>query len=163
VNIRIGEHRDLPDLVTIYNHYVRTSHVTFDLEPFTADEREDWFAGFRHAGRQRLLVAETGAGVVGYATSTPIRPKPAYATSVETTVYLDPHSIRRGIGTRLYAALFNTLAAESVHRAYAGIALPNPESIAFHERFGFRHVGTFDEAGWKFGKFWNVGWYERRF
>jgi len=163
VVIRAGEHRDLPDITRIYNHYVLTSHVTFDVEPVTLGERELWFPGFGPRGRQRLYVAEDEGRSVGYATSTPIRPKPAYVPSVETTVYVSPERVGRGIGRILYEKLLSALEEEDVHRAYAGIALPNPPSVALHEALGYRHVGTFSEAGRKFGRYWSIGWWERRF
>ncbi len=161
--IRAGEHRDLPDIARIYNHYVLTSHVTFDVEPMTLGERELWFPGFGPRGRHRLFVAEDEGRAVGYATSTPIRPKPAYAPSVETTLYVSPERVSRGIGRILYEQLLGALEEEDVHRAYAGIALPNPPSVALHEALGYRHVGTFSEAGRKFGRYWSIGWWERRF
>jgi phosphinothricin acetyltransferase len=161
--IRPAEADDLAGVVRILNHYIEHSHVTFDTRPFTPEERRTWFDAFGAAGRHRLLVAQNGTGIVGYASSTAIRPKPAYDPSVETTIYLDPGAVGRGIGRRLYASLLDLLAAEDVHRAYAGIALPNPASIALHESLGFRHLGTFDEAGRKFGRYWSIGWWERRF
>jgi phosphinothricin acetyltransferase len=99
--------------------------------------------------------------ILGYATSSPYRPKPAYSTSVEATVYVAPDAGRRGIGTLLYKALFAALAGEDVHRAYAGIAQPNEASVRLHERFGFRHAGTYTEVGRKFGRYWDVAWYEK--
>ena len=154
---------DLPDLVRILNHYIRTSHVTFDTERFEPEGRRSWLAQFDTTGRYRLFVAEDGTTLVGYAASTPIRPKAAYLPSVETTIYLDPDHTGRGIGIRLYRTLLDALGREDVHRAYAGIALPNPGSVALHEAVGFRHVGTFDEAGRKFDRYWSIGWWERRF
>jgi phosphinothricin acetyltransferase len=68
---------------------------------------------------------------------------------------------RRGVGRALYDALFEALETEDVHRAYAGITLPNDASVGLHERFGFRPVGVFDEVGRKFGRYWSVGWYEK--
>jgi phosphinothricin acetyltransferase len=117
----------------------------------------------RHAetGPHRLLVATDGDTIVGYATSGRLREKPAYLTSVETTVYVHPDRHSRGIGTRLYAALFAALAQEDLHRAYAAIVLPNPASIALHARFGFRPVGLFSEVGRKFGRHWDVQWLQR--
>lgn len=85
-----------------------------------------------------------------------------YGTSVEVSVYLTPDAAGHGIGTRLYDALFTALATEDVHRAYAGIALPNAASVRLHERFGFAHVGTYGEVGRKFGRYWDVAWYEKR-
>ncbi|UCE03166.1 MAG: N-acetyltransferase [Candidatus Latescibacterota bacterium] len=160
--IRSAVDADLPDLVRIYNHYVVHSHVTFDTHPFAVEARESWFRGFAPSGPHRLLVAEIDDEISGYASSGSFRAKPAYRTSVETTVYLAPERVQRGVGPALYAALLGELEAEGeVHRAYAGIALPNPASIALHTRLGFTLVGTFREVGFKFGKFWSVSWYER--
>ena len=160
--IRPGEEGDLPELVRVYNHYVTTTHITFDTKAFTVDQRRPWFEGFSGSGPYRLLVAEVAHQPVGYTSSTQFREKPAYDQSVETTVYLDPAFVGRGIGQRLYRSLLDTLRSEeSVHRAYGGIALPNPDSIALHERLGFGVVGTFREVGFKFGKYWDVRWYEK--
>jgi phosphinothricin acetyltransferase len=99
--------------------------------------------------------------VIGYACSSQFRTKPAYETSVETSIYLAPDAVGRGAGSRLYEYLFKALEDEDVHRAYAGIALPNPASIGLHERFGFKRVGHFTEQGRKFGRYWDVAWYEK--
>jgi phosphinothricin acetyltransferase len=110
------------------------------------------------------LVAQLAEGgpVVGYATSSPYRPKAAYSTSVETSIYLAPDAGGRGIGSLLYTALFHALAGEDVHRAYAGVTLPNEASIRIHERFGFRKVGVYQEVGRKFGAYHDVVWLEKQ-
>jgi phosphinothricin acetyltransferase len=159
--IRAGAPADLPALVAIYNHYVETSHVTFDKAPFTVETRRAWFDRFGAAGRYRLFVAEENGEVVGYAGSQPFHERRAYETSVETAVYARRGATGRGLGRALYEALFEALATEDVHRAYASIALPNPASIALHERFGFHVVGTYREVGRKFGKYWDVRRFER--
>lgn len=162
VTIRAGREDDVPALTRIYNHFVEHTHVTFDLEPFTVEARRDWFGHYAETGRHRLLVAESGdGGVVGYATSGRFRDKPAYAPSVETTVYCSPEAVGHGVGSALYEALFASLGSEDVHRAYAGVALPNDASLALHRRFGFVEIGTFHEVGRKFGKWWDVTWLER--
>ena len=161
IKIRAAERRDLARLTEIYNHYVIHTPVTFDIEPYTAEKREVWFAQFALAGRHRLLVAETSEGVVGYAGTTSFRPKAAYDTTVETTIYCAPESAGQGIGTRLYAALFEALKSEDIHRYVAGYTLPNPATAAIHEKFGFKVVGIFRENGRKFGKYWDVCWTER--
>jgi phosphinothricin acetyltransferase len=159
--VRPGQPADLPALTDIYNHYVRSSAVTFDTTEFSVEQREEWFSHYGATGPHRLLVAVDGDDVIGYATSGPFRAKPAYATSVETSVYLRPDATGRGVGTLLYRALFEALAGEDVHRAYAGVALPNDASRALHERLGFREVGTFVEVGRKLGRYWDVCWFER--
>ena len=141
--IRPARPDDLEQLVRILNHYILESHVTFDTEPFDVDARDAWFRTFKATGRYRLFVADDKGMVAGYASSVPLRNKPAYDTSVETSIYLDPEHTGRGIGIRLYRALLEALEEEVVHRAYAGIALPNPGSVSLHEALGFRHVGTF--------------------
>ena len=99
--------------------------------------------------------------MIGYASSSRLRPKPGYLTSVETSIYLAPDATGRGAGSKLYERLFKAIEGEDLHRAYAGIALPNPASIALHERFGFRRVALFTEQGRKFGRYWDVAWFEK--
>ena len=159
--IRAAEPADLPALTEIYNHYVRTSGVTFDTTEFTVEARQEWFAHYCATGPHRLLVACEDDDVLGYATSSPFRPKPGYATSVETSVYLRPDATGRGLGRELYGALLAALAEQDLHRAYAGVALPNDASVALHERLGFRELGTYVEVGRKFGRYWDVRWFER--
>ena len=161
VTVRVAIAEDLAAINYIYNHYVNAAHFTFDIEPISFEARRDWFADHGTRGRYRVLAALSEREVVGFASSSRFRPKPAYETSVETSIYLAPEMVARGVGFRLYEKLFKLLAAEDVHRAYAGIALPNPGSIALHERFGFRRVAHFSEQGRKFGKYWDVDWYEK--
>jgi phosphinothricin acetyltransferase len=161
VQIRPAARADLPRLTEIYNYYVVNTPVTFDVEPYTVERREAWFAQFAATGRYRLLVAENDGGVIGYAGTTRFRLKAAYETTVETTIYCAPDAAGKGIGSRLYRALFETLRGEDIHRFVAGYALPNPATAAIHARFGFQVVGVFSENGRKFGKYWDVCWVER--
>ncbi|MER8005878.1 N-acetyltransferase family protein [Streptomyces sp. NPDC094149] len=163
VQVRPGVENDLEALTDIYNHYVRETPITFDTAVFTPQERRPWLLSHPEDGPYRLMVATEAdtQEILGYATSSPYRAKPAYSTSVETTVYVAPDAGRRGIGTLLYKALFEALGGEDLHRAYAGIAQPNEASTRLHERFGFRHVGTYREVGRKFGRYWDVAWYEK--
>lgn len=177
VQVRPGREQDLKALTELYNHYVRETPVTFDLEPLSLEQRRPWLLSHPEDGPHRLLVAlepaetlesvaaeNTGAmagRLLGYATSSPFRPKAAYATSVETSVYCAPGAAGRGVGTLLYTALFEALRNEDVHRAYAGIAQPNEASARLHARFDFRPVGVFREVGRKFGRYWDVAWYEK--
>jgi len=161
VRVRSATEADLEALNEIYNHYVRETHMTFDLEPMSMEKRREWFSHYAVTGPHRLLVAEAEEKVIGYASSSRVRPKPGYDTSVETSVYLEPDAVGRGAGRRLYEELFRSLEGEDIHRAYAGIALPNPASIALHERFGFKRVALFTEQGRKFDRYWDVAWFEK--
>nr|WP_119590041.1 GNAT family N-acetyltransferase [Streptomyces scabiei] len=164
VQVRPGVATALAALTDIYNHYVRETPITFDTAVLTPEERRPWLLSHPEDGPHRLMVAtaKDSQRILGYATSSAFRPKAAYGTSVEVSVYLAPDAGGgRGVGTLLYRALFAALASEDVHRAYAGIAQPNEASTRLHERFGFRYVGTYREVGRKFGRYWDVAWYEK--
>jgi phosphinothricin acetyltransferase len=159
--IRPAGRGDLARITEIYNYYVVSTPVTFDVEAYTVGQREVWFAQFGATGRHRLLVVEENGIVMGYAGTTRFRPKMAYETTVETTIYCAPEAVGKGIGKQLYARLFEVLKGEDIHRFVAGYALPNTASEALHRRFGFKVVGVFSENGRKFGKYWDVCWTER--
>lgn len=161
IRIRIAERGDLARLTEIYNYYVLNTPVTFDVESYTVERREAWLAQFGVTGRYRLLVAEDNGTVIGYAGTTRFRPKAAYDTTVETTVYCAPEAVGKGIGSRLYTELFAVLKGEDIHRFVAVYALPNPATDALHRRFGFKVIGVLSENGRKFGKYWDVCWAER--
>lgn len=153
---------DIEKLTELYNRYILETPITFDINPFTLEQRQlTWMSHYAPSGRQRLLVAERDGDVLGYATSSQFRSKAAYDTSVETSIYLCLEAQGQGIGSQLYGALFDVLAEEDVHRAYAGITLPNAASMAIHQKFGFEQVGLFREVGRKFGRYWDVAWLER--
>jgi len=161
--VRNGVGDDLLALTAIYNHYVVSSHCTFDVTPLESDERRSWLEHYHPRGRHRLLVATLSGDVCAYATSSAFRTKPAYDTSVEVSAYCRPDCRGRGLGRLLYEALFEVLRHEDVHRAYAGVALPNDASVALHRHFGFVEAGLFHEVGWKFGHYWDVQWLEKEF
>lgn len=161
MQVRLGSEHDLESINAIYNGYLKETHFTFDIDPITLEARREWFSHYATTGRHRLLVATSDTAVVGFATSSRFRPKPAYETSVETSIYLAADAVGRGAGSKLYRELFHALEGEDVHRAYTGVSLPNPASIALHERFGFKRVAHFTEQGRKFGRYWDVAWFEK--
>src|SRR5213595_933985 len=104
-DVRHAVVEDLPALTALYNHYVEHTPVTFDVVPLLPAQRRQWFDD--HAGgRHRLLVAEEHGAIVGYASTSRWRPKPAYDTTVESSVYVRHDAVGRGIGRALYGALF---------------------------------------------------------
>ena len=161
VTVRGATLEDLEPINDIANQYIKETHYNFELEPMSMETRHAWFSSFADQGRHRLLVALSADLVIGFASSGRYRPKDGYDTSVETSIYLTPEAVGRGAGSKLYEALFKSLEHEDIHRAYAGIALPNPASIALHERFGFKRVAHFTEQGRKFDRYWDVAWYEK--
>ena len=140
-----GRLDDLAQIVAIYNHYIINTPITFDLDAVTVEERKSWFAQFSPTGRHRLIVADRGGIVIGYAGSHQFRTKAAYDTTVETTVLL----AARWAGHRHLAVRHPVRRhrSEDIHSLLAGITLPNEASVALHERFGFSRAGVTHAVG----------------
>lgn len=159
--MRPGREDDLEAASDVYDHYVRNSVSTFDLTSPPVEDRRAWFK-LHSGGPYRVWVAEEGPGaVVGYAASSPFRPRLGYRSTVEVSIYLHPRAVGQGLGTRLYRSLFDSIRDEELHRAVAMIAQPNPASVALHTRWGFREVGRLHEVGRKFDRYWDVAFFER--
>ncbi|MBV8976170.1 MAG: N-acetyltransferase [Alphaproteobacteria bacterium] len=161
--IRPARASDLPALLDIYNHYILTTPVTFDIEPRTLAQRQEWFAQFSQTGRYRCFVAEEAGQAVGWACSARFKDKQAYETTIESSIYLAPAAAGRGLGRRLYETLFEALRGEDIHRVFAGVTVPNDASVALHRAMGFELVGTYSEVGRKFGRFWDTALFMRDF
>ena len=158
--IRSAEPRDGTAIAEIYNHYVRTSIITFEEEAVTAAEIARRIAEVQSASLP-WLVAEDVGRITGYAYATPWRGRTAYRYSVEITVYVAEGYASRGVGSLLYGQLFPILRDRNIHAVIGGIALPNEASVALHEKFGFRKVAHFHEVGFKFDRWIDVGYWER--
>ena len=163
VDIRPTEQGDLPALLDIYNHYVVHTPVTFDLEPRTLAQRREWLDQFQPTGRYRCLTALRAGQPIGWVCSAKFKEKEAYATSIETSIYLAPGAAGKGLGKKLYQTLFDALKGEDIHRAFGGITLPNAASVGVHRAMGFEHIGTYPEIGRKFGRYWDVALYLKPF
>lgn len=158
-SVRDATFEDLPEIVRIYNQAVVGGVATFDLEPFTVEQRLSWFHQFDAA--HPLLVLEGGEGLAGFAYSLPYRAKPAYARTKECTVYVDDAQQRRGVGARLYETLIARARQNRVHALIGVIADGNPGSIALHEKFGFRRMGRLEEVGRKFDRWVGTDLYQK--
>lgn len=143
----------------MYRPFVESTSVSFETAVPSLDE----FAVRveKALGGWAWLVAETSAGVAGYAYGTRWRDRPAYARTVETSVYVSAEFQGRGFGRALYHALLEDLTVKGFHTAVAGIALPNGASEALHRALGFEKVGVFRAVGWKFGAWHDVSWWQR--
>ena len=157
--LRAATADDLPRLDAIYSHYVANTVATFDLEPLGQEVWRERFALCEERG-QPWVVAEEDGEVVAYATTTTHRAKAAYGQTVESTVYVAAGHEGHGLGSAVYGQVLREAAARGFHVAVAGVTLPNPASVALHERLGFRPVGVFHEIGHKFGAWHDVGWFQ---
>ncbi len=159
MDIRRAHPADLPAIAGIYGREAREGHATFDLEPRRMDLWEERLA--TSGPGQHFLVAEDDSAVIGYATSVLYRPKPAYLHTRESTIYVAPTGQGRGAGRALYDDLLALLAADGVRAVVAGVALPNPASLALHRACGFEEVGTMRQVGRKFDRWIDLTWLQK--
>jgi len=166
ITIRPAVEADLTAITEIYNEYIVDSHVSFDLDAWTLDQRREWWSHYGGDTPWQVWVAAEGPNnsdpVLGAAWSSRYRPKAAYDRAVETTVVLAPSAVGRGVGKTLYGRLLDDIDTRDVHRAYAVIALPNDESIALHRKLGFTELSVQSEVGFKLGKYWSTVLMERK-
>lgn len=157
--IRMAKESDAEALLSIYAPYVLETAITFE---YAVPTIEDFRQRIRHTlSRYPYLVAETDSTIVGYAYASPFKSRAAYDWSVETSIYLDMAYRGKGIGDRLLAALEEILKRQNILNVNACIAYPNPGSIAFHERHGYRTVGHFTACGYKLGVWYDMIWMEK--
>jgi L-amino acid N-acyltransferase YncA len=153
--------RDAAAVAAIYRPAVESTIATFEeIAPGPAEMA-------RRIGdtvaRTPWLVAEGRSGeVIGYAYAGPHHHRPGYRWSVAISVYVDPTHQGRGIGRALYDELLAILRRQQFVNAYAGIALPNPASVALHEGVGMERIGVYERVGFKFGAWRDVAWYGLR-
>ena len=156
--IRAASTADASSIRTIYAPVVERTIISFEEVAPTVDEMAERIETISR--NYPYLIAEKGGVVVGYAYASQHRTRAAYRSSVDVTVYIATGVQRSGIGRALYAKLLPSLAAHGFHAAFAGIALPNPGSIALHERMGFTPIGVYREVGFKFDTWHDVGWWQ---
>ena len=133
--------------------------MSFELDPPTIEEFEARIASAQT--RWAWLVADCDGRIAGYAYASAFRARAAYRFTAEVSAYVHPDCRGRGVARALYLRLFEILVEKGFANAYAGIALPNDASIAFHRSLGFTAVGVFHRAGWKFEKWHDVSWWEK--
>ena len=157
--IRVATAADAPAIANVYAPAVLAHATSFET---IAPEPEEIASRITRVLRQYpWLVCESAGEVIGYAYATAHRERAAYRWSVDVSAYVSDRVHRRGIGTALYASLFDILALQGYRNAYAGITLPNPASEGMHQRVGFAMVGVYHHVGYKFGAWHDVAWLER--
>ena len=150
---------DLPGLLAIYNDVIATSTAVYSDRPTTLEERRDWWRARQRQGYP-LLVARDESGVVGFATFGDFRSWPGYRHTVEHTVHVRADRRGQGIGSALVRALLPRAAALDKHVMVGAIDAANEASVAFHQRLGFEHSGTVRQAGFKFGRWLDLAFYQ---
>lgn len=157
--VRICTPADIPALCGIYNHYIAHTAITFEELPVSVTEMQK-----RVEATMQLfpwLVFEENEKILGYAYASKWKDRSAYKYTAEVTVYLHPEHCGKGIGGILYTDLIEQLANKNLHALLACIAIPNIASEKIHEQFGFRQVAHFREVGFKFGRWLDVGYWQK--
>lgn len=156
--IRLAEEEDAAGVLAIYAPVVRETAISFELEPPSLEEMRGRIRSLET--RLPWLVCSEGPSIWGYAYADRFRTRAAYQWSAEVTVYVSPSRQRRGVARALYSSLLAALRLLGYRNAFAGIAQPNPASVALHEALGFRPAGVFRAAGFKLGRWHDVGWWQ---
>jgi len=150
---------DAASICSIYNHYVEHTFISFETQQVSSEAMQKRIC--LTTEQYPWLVYEIDNKVVAYAYANLWKSRAAYCHTLETTVYAAPDLRAKGIGTKLYQALFEELEATSAHSLLAVIALPNKASVSFHEKMGFVQVGDFKEVGKKFDQWIDVGYWQK--
>jgi phosphinothricin acetyltransferase len=158
LQIRDATVADAGALLAIYSPFVIETAVSFELEPPSVEEFSQRILSAQ--SKWAWLVAEQAGRVGGYAYASSFRQRAAYQWSIEVSAYLDPAFRGRGIGRVLYERLLAIMVVKGYCTAYAGITLPNDASVRFHQALGFTEIGSFRRAGWKFGAWHDVSWWQ---
>ena len=152
----------LEAIASIYAVAARDTPATFDFEGHpVAWWRAALAAGDPATGHLLLVALDDAGAVAGYAKSGRFRDKPAYDSTREVSVYVAEAARGRGVGNALYGELLARLDASGLRLAVGGVTEPNPASTRLHLAHGFTLVGTFVGVGTKFGRLWDVTWYQR--
>jgi phosphinothricin acetyltransferase len=155
--IRVARSSDAAAIQAIYAPIVRETPISFEEVPPSVQDMKERIA--ETLAFHPYLVCEQDAELIGYAYAGAHRARAAYRWSVDVSVYVAATARRSGVGRALYAALLHLLRHQGFHSAFAGITLPNPNSVGLHEALGFRPVGTYKEVGFKHGTWHDVGWW----
>jgi L-amino acid N-acyltransferase YncA len=157
--IRVAEERDARAIAEIYAPAITDGVISFELAPPDAQEMSRRIVAIQR--QYPWLVYEESKTVLGYVYASVHNERAAYRWSVDVTAYIRHDAHRRGIGRALYTALFEILVLQGYRTACAGVTLPNTASVQMHTAMGFKEVGVYHDVGYKFGKWHDVGWYER--
>jgi phosphinothricin acetyltransferase len=150
-----------PDILAIFNDAIANSTALYEYRPRTLEYMAGWFEGKRKGSYPIVGAASDEHRLLGFASYGPFRPHPAYKYTVEHSVYVDPAHRGKGIGRLLLRAIVDRARQQGYHTIVGGIDRDNAVSITLHERLGFEHCGTVRHAGFKFGRWLDLVFYQR--
>lgn len=159
MEIRRVQEADIETITAIYNWYILNTPITFEIEAINSEEMQRRV----HSKREKFdwLVGEVNGEVIGYAYYGAYHMRAAYDHTVETSIYLAQHQTGKGFGKALYQSLIDAAKERGFREMIGIIALPNPSSIALHQRFGFEEIGRLKRVGYKFERYLDVGIWQR--
>lgn len=147
-------------ILDIFNEAIINSTALYDYRPRLFESMAPWFAA-KAAGRFPVIGAVDAAGkLLGFASYGTFRAWPAYQYTVEHSVYVDRANRGCGIGAALLQRLIAVAIEQNYHTLIGGIDAENTGSIALHRRLGFVHAGTIHQAGFKFGRWLDLAFYQ---
>ena len=160
MKISLAKKKDLNGINDIYNYYISNTAYTFDISKRAIAEKNEWFNQFKNSKTSICLVGYENKELVGFVCSTKFREKEAYNQSLETSIYISEKYKGRGFGKKLMSELITRLKSTNIKNLYALITYPNKTSINLHKTLNFTKVGTLNNVGYKFKKYWSVHIYE---
>lgn len=158
MKIRFIEKQDYEKVLKIYEEYIETT-ITFEYELPTFEEFKERIEKIK--SKYPYLVAEENGKIIGYAYAHEFKERTAYQWGAELSVYLDKTATGKGVGTKLYNAIIEILKMQGINTVYALITEENDTSVKMHEKYGFKHVATIKNVGFKNKKWLAVSWYEK--
>jgi phosphinothricin acetyltransferase len=161
MDVRDATEEDLPGILAIYNDVIATSTAIYTESPVTLADRAEWMRARREQGYP-VLVTEDETGITGYGSFGDFRAWPGYRHTVEHSVHVRADRRAHGIGAAIVAELLRRAASMRKHVMIAGIDADNIASLRLHERLGFEKVAHFREVGWKFGRWLDLVFLQRR-
>jgi L-amino acid N-acyltransferase len=147
-------------ILQIFNEAILNSTAVYDYRPRTAEIIKGWFETKSRNGLPVIGIEDESGGLLGFATYGSFRDRPAYKYSVEHSVYVRGDRRRKGLGVVLLSKLIDVARSQDRHVMVGGIDVENAASIALHRKLGFSHAGTISHAGYKFGRWLDLAFYQ---
>lgn len=158
--IRDAAYRDVPDILEIYTPYILETAYTFEYDVPTLSEFQQRFLSI--TAQYPWLVWEEDGRILAYAYASPFQPRAAFQWGADLSVYVRPEAQGRGLGKALYGALEERMSHLGYYILYAAVTSANEDSCRFHQALGYRQTAVFPKTGMKFGRWYDIIWYEKR-